>query len=81
MLQNIRDNLTGKVALIILGAIALSFVFVGGAGFTTVGSGYAARIDGVDIGVNQFEAAYREQLQANPRVRGATSRVPFAAAK
>ena len=67
MLQNIRDNLTGKVALIILGAIALSFVFVGGAGFTTVGSSYAARIDGVDIGVNQFEAAYREQLQANPR--------------
>jgi peptidyl-prolyl cis-trans isomerase D len=67
MLQNIRDNLTGKVALIILGAIALSFVFVGGAGFTTVGSGYVARIDGVDIGVNQFEAAYREQLQANPQ--------------
>ena len=67
MLQNIRDNLTGKVALIILGAIALSFVFVGGAGFTTVGSGYVARIDGVDIGVNQFEAAYLEQLQANPQ--------------
>ena len=67
MLQNIRDNLTGKVALIIFGAIALSFVFVGGAGFTTVGSSYAARIDGVDIGVNQFEAAYREQLQANPQ--------------
>ena len=67
MLQNIRDNLTGKVALIVLGTIALSFVFVGGASFTTVGASYVARIDGVDIGVNQFEAAYREQLQANPQ--------------
>ena len=29
MLQNIREKFTGWVALIILGAIALSFVFVG----------------------------------------------------
>jgi peptidyl-prolyl cis-trans isomerase D len=67
MLQNIRDNLTGKVALVVLGTIALSFVFVGGANFTTIGSSYAAKVDGVDIGVSQFEAAYREQLQANPQ--------------
>jgi peptidyl-prolyl cis-trans isomerase D len=67
MLQSIRDKLTGKIALIILGAIALSFVFVGGASFTTVGSNYVARIDGVDIGINQFEAAYRDQLQSNPQ--------------
>ena len=68
MLQNIRERLTGKVALIILGAIALSFVFVGGASFTTVGSSYVANVDGIKISVNQFESAYRNQLQANPQL-------------
>ena len=68
MLQNIRERLTGKVALIILGAIALSFVFVGGASFTTVGSSYIANVDGIKISVNQFETTYRNQLQANPQL-------------
>lgn len=68
MLQNIRDNLTGKVALAVLGTIALSFVFVGGANFTTIGSSYAAKVDGVDISVGQFEAAYRDQIQSNPQI-------------
>ncbi|NCF74715.1 MAG: hypothetical protein GWP67_14580 [Gammaproteobacteria bacterium] len=68
MLQNIRDNLTGKVALAVLGTIALSFVFVGGANFSTIGSSYAAKVDGVDISVGQFEAAYRDQVQANPQI-------------
>jgi peptidyl-prolyl cis-trans isomerase D len=67
MLQNIRENLTGKVALAIFGTIVLSFVFVGGASFTTIGSNYAAKVDGVDIGVAQFENAYRDELQANPQ--------------
>ena len=67
MLQNIRDNLTGKGALVVLAVIALSFVFVGGASFTTIGSNYAAKVDGVDIGVNQFESAYRDELQQNPQ--------------
>lgn len=68
MLQNIRDNLTGKIALVVLGTIALSFVFVGGANFTTIGSSYAAKVDGVDISVGQFESAYRDQIQANPQI-------------
>jgi len=68
MLQNIRDNLTGKIALVVLGTIALSFVFVGGANFTTIGSSYAAKVDGIDISVGQFEAAYRDQVQANPQI-------------
>ena len=65
MLKNIREKFTGWVALTILGAIALSFVFVGGANFALVGQNYAAKVDGIEIGINQFEAAYREQLQAN----------------
>ncbi len=67
MLQNIRENLTGKVAMIVLGAIALSFVFVGGANFTTIGSSYAAKVDGKDIGVATFENAYRDQIRDNPQ--------------
>jgi peptidyl-prolyl cis-trans isomerase D len=66
MLQNIRENLTGKVALVVLGVIALSFVFVGGANFTTIGSSYAAKVDGMDISVGAFENAYRDQVQGNP---------------
>ncbi len=67
MLQNIRENLTGKVALAIFGTIVLSFVFVGGASFTTIGSNYAAKVDGIDIGIAQFENAYRDELQTNPQ--------------
>ena len=67
MLQNIRDQLTGKIALIVLGTIALSFVFVGGANFATIGSNYAAKVDGVDISIGQFEMAYRDELQRNPQ--------------
>lgn len=67
MLQNIRDRLTGKIALAVLGTIALSFVFVGGASFTSIGSNYAAKVDGVDIGITQFESAYRNEIQQNPQ--------------
>ena len=67
MLQDIRDKLTGKTALIVLGVIALSFVFVGGASFTSIGSGYAAKVDGKDINIATFENAYRDQIQENPQ--------------
>tara|TARA_R110002096_G_scaffold6305_5_gene29283 strand:- start:9702 stop:11600 length:1899 start_codon:yes stop_codon:yes gene_type:complete len=68
MLQNIRENLTGRLALIVLVVIALSFVFVGGASFTTIGSNYAAKVDDAEIGVAQFEAAYRDRVQQNPQL-------------
>ncbi len=67
MLTQIREKLTGWIALAVLGTIGLSFVFVGGANFSTMGSGYAAKVDGVDIGVAQFETAYRDQIQDNPQ--------------
>jgi len=68
MLQNIREKFTGWVALSILGVIGLSFVFVGGANFATIGSNYAAKVDDIEIGIGQFEAAYRQRLQANPQL-------------
>ncbi len=68
MLQNIRDNLTGKIALVVLGVIVVSFVFVGGASFTAIGNNYAAQVDGVDVGLGQFETAYRNQIQRDPQL-------------
>lgn len=67
MLQNIREKFTGWIALAILGLIALTFVFVGGANFAFVGNNYAAKVDGIEIGLGQFEQAYRDVLQQNPQ--------------
>ena len=67
MLQNIREKLTGWIAAAILGLIAVTFVFVGGANFAFIGNNYAAKVDGVEIGLGQFEQAYRDQLQQNPQ--------------
>ena len=66
MLQNIREKFMGWIAISILALIGVTFVFVGGASFTFVGSNYAAKVDGVDIGLGQFEAAYQDQVQQNP---------------
>jgi len=66
MLQNIREKFTGWIAISILALIGFSFVFVG-LNYSFIGQSFAAKVDGVDIGVAQFENAYREQLQANPQ--------------
>ena len=67
MLQNLREKFTGWIAISILALIGLSFVFVG-LNYSFIGSSYAAKVDGVDIGVAQFENAYRDQLQNNPQL-------------
>jgi peptidyl-prolyl cis-trans isomerase D len=66
MLQNIREKFTGWIAISILALIGVTFIFVGGANFAFIGSNYAAKVDGVEIGLGQFEAAYRDELQRNP---------------
>lgn len=66
MLQQIREKFTGWIALLILGLIAVTFVFVGGANFAVIGNNYAAKVEGSEIGVAQFETAYRQQLDQNP---------------
>ena len=67
MLQNIREKFTGWIAIAILALIGFSFVFVG-LNYSFIGSSFAAKVDGVEIGVAQFENAYREQLQSNPQL-------------
>ena len=66
MLQNIREKFTGWIAISILALIGVTFIFVGGANFAFIGSNYAAKVDDVEIGLGQFEAAYRDELQRNP---------------
>lgn len=66
MLQNIREKFTGWIAISILALIGFSFVFVG-LNYSFIGQSFAARVDGVDIGVAQFENVYRDQLQSNPQ--------------
>ena len=61
MLQDIRDKLLGKFAIGLIGVIAVSFVFWG-ASSPFIGSGYAAKIDGVEISMTQLEQEYRRQL-------------------
>ena len=66
MLQQIREKFTGWIALAILGVIAVTFVFVGGANFAVMGDNYAAKIDGSEISINAFDQSYRQQLAQNP---------------
>ena len=69
MLQNLRNNITGPIALGILVLIALSFVFVGvGGTYNFFGGQYAARVDGEEISLGLFEARYRDFLRDNPAV-------------
>lgn len=67
MLQNIREKFTGWIAITILAVIGFSFVFVG-LNYSFIGQSYVARVDGDDIGAAQFENAYRDRLQADPRL-------------
>ena len=65
MLTLIREKFTGKIAIAVLALIGIPFLFFGVSAPLTE-SQVAATVDGSDIGVMQFEQAYRDQLDANP---------------
>jgi len=65
MLQDIRERITGRTALVILGLIAIPFIFVG-ISSPLVGAGYAAKVDGNEISMNVFERAWQDQIRQNP---------------
>ena len=67
MLQQMRDHFTGVFALVILGVIAISFVFFG-LSYSFVGSSFAAKVDGEEISPGIFEQNYRDALQRNPQL-------------
>ncbi|MCZ6559907.1 MAG: SurA N-terminal domain-containing protein, partial [Gammaproteobacteria bacterium] len=72
MLQLIRDKLTGWVAGVLFGVIALAFVFWG-VDPLNIGATWAAKVNGIEIPavdvrraaqdrVSQFEAAYQDDI-------------------
>ena len=61
MLQNVRERVTGKFALVILVMIGASFMFFGvSSDYFTFG--YAAKVNDKEIPIPVFENAYRDQL-------------------
>ena len=66
MLQKIREKFTGGRAIAVLLLIGIPFMFVGFNPGSGGSSSYAARVDGSDIGINQLENIYRQQLEQNP---------------
>jgi peptidyl-prolyl cis-trans isomerase D len=60
MLQTIRDKITGVVAIVFLGAIAVVFVFWG-IDFKTGAQAYAAKVDGKDISSETVRRAWQQR--------------------
>ncbi len=61
MLQTIHDRITGWVAYVVLGAIALVFV-LWGINWSLGTPTYAAKVNGLEIGANEVRQAYQQQL-------------------
>lgn len=66
MLQVIREKFTGGIAIGILALIGVPFLFFGIGDYSFLGQNFAASVDGSEIGINQFEQAYRDQIDNNP---------------
>ena len=75
MLQKLREKFTGWIAISILALIGVTFVFVGGANFVFTGSNYAAKVGDAEIGINQFNAAYNDQIMQNPQLAQASDSI------
>ena len=61
MLQNIRDRFTGVFAIVLLVLLGFSFIFFG-INLPFMGGGFAAKVEGVEIPMQQFENAYQSEL-------------------
>jgi peptidyl-prolyl cis-trans isomerase D len=69
MLQTIRDKISGTVAIVFLGAIAIVFVFWG-IDFQSGTLTYAAKVDGEKISIEEVRRAWqREQSQLQQTLR------------
>ena len=81
MLQTIHDKLKGWLAGVVLGAIALVFVFWG-INWTLSAPNYAAKVNGVEIASNDVREAYqRQRAQAERQSNGSVDDAQRAAIK
>jgi peptidyl-prolyl cis-trans isomerase D len=69
MLQSIHDKITGWVAYVVLGAIALVFVFWG-INWTLGAPSYAAKVNGNEIPLTEIRQAYQQELAKVERSAG-----------
>jgi peptidyl-prolyl cis-trans isomerase D len=65
MLTKIREKFTGGIAVAILALIGIPFLFFG-VNTSITSQQFAAKVDGSEIELGQFEQAYRNQLERNP---------------
>ena len=73
MLQTIHDKLKGWVAGLVLGAIALVFVFWG-INWTLSAPTYAAKVNGTEVSADEVRQSYQQQLaQAERQSNGSIS--------
>jgi peptidyl-prolyl cis-trans isomerase D len=73
MLQTIHDKLKGWLAGVVLGAIALVFVFWG-INWTMTAPTYAAKVNGNEVSANEVRQSYQQQLaQLQRQTNGAVS--------
>ena len=61
MLQKLRDRITGGYAIAFLVLMAIPFAFFG-INYDFIGTGYAAKVEGVEISMNQLETEYQAEL-------------------
>ena len=61
MLQQIHDKLKGWLAIVVLGAIALVFIFWG-INWTLSAPTYAAKVNGNEISNNEVRQSYQQEL-------------------
>ncbi|MDP9082969.1 MAG: SurA N-terminal domain-containing protein [Pseudomonadota bacterium] len=71
MLQTIHDKITGWVAYVILGAIALVFV-LWGINWTLGAPTYAAKVNGNEVSVDEVRQSYQQQLAQQERQANGT---------
>jgi peptidyl-prolyl cis-trans isomerase D len=68
MLQAIRDRVTGVVAFVILGLLAIPFLFFGVESYiNTVPEDAVAVVGDTEITVNEFQAEFARWPPINPR--------------
>ncbi len=62
MLQTIRDRFTGKFAIGMLALIGVPFAFFG-INYNFIDSGYAAKVNDMEISRGELDQAFREEMQ------------------
>jgi peptidyl-prolyl cis-trans isomerase D len=73
MLQTIHDKLKGWLAMVVLGAIGLVFVFWG-INWTLSAPNYAAKVNGSEVSANEVRQSYQQQLaQVERQFNGSVS--------